>query len=188
MVGETKLHPANRPNDLNDREPIRRSDDEPDLWFDRLQRFALAGPRRSLQAIYNQERAQARKSAAQTLPSAWRNAAERWHWRERVAEFDRVEREQRAAAYASDRQREREERLALLKALRGKLVSALMQLDPAEASWSDVIAGIRMVVTQLRIEYDDLPVQTSQNVGVGIAIYLPQKQPVDDREMDDLDA
>ena len=71
-----------------------------------------------------------------------------------MAELARLRRE-----FAEEAKADKSERIRLLKAYRGKLIQALPQVDIKSAKFADLSAGIRMVVDQLRSEYDDQPTQ-----------------------------
>ncbi|HNP70954.1 MAG TPA: hypothetical protein PKK15_07600 [Kouleothrix sp.] len=136
-----------------------RREGEPDLWYDRFERFRLAGPARSLLSIYNAERAKEQQEPARDIPGAWKDAAEAWQWRTRAAAWDAAEQQKRRDAYDAEREEDHEARVTLLKLAHAKLFHAVNALDPKQMRASDVIDGIQMVVRELRAEYDDLPTQ-----------------------------
>lgn len=72
-----------------------RQPDEPNNWYARFERFRLAGPNRSVLAVYNAERKAAGKSGAKSNPRPWDDAARAWRWRERAEDFDESERARR---------------------------------------------------------------------------------------------
>lgn len=145
---------------MDDERPSwERQDGEPDLWFDRFERFRLAGPARSLLGIYNAERTKDGDSAARDIPGAWKDAAEAWQWRVRAAAWDAAEQQKRREQYDAERASDHEARVTLLKLARSKLFHAVNSLDPSRMKPVDVLRGIQIVVEQLRAEYDDLPTQ-----------------------------
>src|SRR6185295_9483449 len=143
----------------SDEQPLyAQQDDEPGLWFDRFQRFLLAGPSRSLLSIYNGERVADDPAAppAKAVPSSWREQAERWQWRHRAAVWDAAEQQQRREQYDAERAEDHEARVMMLKALRGKLMQRLQSLDASAIKAEVLIQGIKMVAQELRAEYNDL--------------------------------
>ncbi len=66
----------------------QREPNEPNLWFDRFNRFRLLGPRRSLLAVYNAEQADKSGTKRRKTPGAWDAAAKEWRWRERAEGWD----------------------------------------------------------------------------------------------------
>ncbi len=82
---------------------------EPDKWFDRLTRFRLLGPARSLIAVYRAEpkpkasrrrafrqgqkgHEKARKGKRSGIPGAWTRAAKDWRWLQRAEAWDAAQR------------------------------------------------------------------------------------------------
>ncbi|NJL53930.1 hypothetical protein HC928_01405 [bacterium] len=56
--------------------PWDQQPEEPDRWFSVFEQFRLAGPKRSLLAIYNAERAAKNQLPAVNVPGSWgRNRA-----------------------------------------------------------------------------------------------------------------
>lgn len=72
----------------NDSLSSNRADDEPAKWHARYELFRSLGPNRSLLAAYNAEREKARKSPTASVPSSWKEAADRWRWKERATAWD----------------------------------------------------------------------------------------------------
>lgn len=136
-----------------------RRDKEPDIWYDRFERFRLAGPSRSLLSIYNAERAKEQQEAARDVPGAWKDSARIWQWRDRAAAWDAAEQQKRRDEYDAERTADHEHRVTLLKVTRSKLFEALSGLDTSRINPGDLIRGVAMVVQELRAEYDDLPTQ-----------------------------
>jgi hypothetical protein len=146
----------------DDEQPLyEQMDGEPGLWFDRFERFRLAGPSRSILSIYNGERVAEDSAAppAKSVPSTWREQAELWQWRHRAAVWDAAEQQTRREQYDRERAEDHEARVMMLKALRGKLMQRLQSLGVDEIRADQLIRGIQMVAQELRAEYNDLPVQ-----------------------------
>lgn len=150
------------PPDQLDEAPIwEQQDGEPGLWFDRFHRFLESGPTRSMLSLYNAERVaeDATAQPAKTVPSSWREQADLWQWRHRAAVWDAAEQQRRREQYDQERAEDHEARVMALKALRGKLMQRLQALDAQEISPALLVNSLRMVVQELRAEYNDLPVQ-----------------------------
>ncbi len=75
-------------------EPWDRLPDEPNLWYDRFERFRLMGAGRSVLAVYREYLAHkgAKWRGRSGLPTSWRNAVERFRWRERAEAWDERQR------------------------------------------------------------------------------------------------
>jgi hypothetical protein len=73
-------------------------------------------------------------------------------WVERVKRFDEIQAEVQRLEFETDRRAMKAERIATLKQTLTRLKAALVQLNPKNASWSEVVSGIRRVHEQMRIE------------------------------------
>jgi hypothetical protein len=148
-----------------------RQPGEPGRWYERFERFRLAGPGRALLPIYNGERERAGKGKSASPPAAWTVAAQRWRWRERAEAWDAHEQEERRRQDAADRARARAERVALLRAFQAKVARGLLLLDPESADprgrlgWRTAVEALRMLVQELRAEYDDEPTRRVHHDG-----------------------
>lgn len=136
-----------------------RMDGEPDLWYDRFERYRLMGPSRSLLAVYNAERLDRSEGPAKAIPGAWVYACRVWDWKNRASTWDAYEGQRRRELYDKEREEDHEARVMLLKAMRAKLVQRLNTLVPEEIKPELLVRGIQIVAQELRAEYDDLPVQ-----------------------------
>ncbi len=101
-----------------------------------------------------------RPEKVHSIPHRWRAAVVRWEWHARVAAWDAAERERLRAEYEADRRAARAEQIRLLNAANRKLEAALAALDPADATWSDVTAAIKLVCAELRREEADALVES----------------------------
>lgn len=129
---------------------------EPAIWYRRLCDLA-AQVRRSLLALYNLEREKAGKGGrALSIPSTWDAAAQRWHWRDRLAAYDRAVLDARAAQLDAARcadiellgQQSREDARAiraLTQAIVQQLAQRLKDLE-AETIEPGQIAGLLRAV------------------------------------------
>lgn len=86
----------------------------------------------------------------------------RWNWQERVREFDANTQEAINKQWLADRAADKRTRITYLTAFRGKVGEAMASLDPTRASMAEVSSALKMVVCELRAEYDDEPVQRNE--------------------------
>jgi hypothetical protein len=120
-------------------EPWDRLPGEPNRWYNRFERYRLAGAGRSLLAIYNEERQKAGKEErASRIPGAWDRAAARWCWRERAAASDEHERRQARDARARDIAEMNGRHIQEAIALQAKAIERLKSLDLEDLSPGDV--------------------------------------------------
>lgn len=96
-------------SNLWDRQPR-----EPMNWFERFERFRLAGANRSMLAIYKAEKAVTDAAKGKpykepkTLPKQWRDLSSKWRWRERAEAWDahliEIRREEEAKRLAEEQE------------------------------------------------------------------------------------
>lgn len=135
---------------------------EPLLWFDRFERYRLAGSGRSMLAIYNaerQEKAAARGrdfAAARSVPGAWDNNADKWQWKVRAEAWDEAEVERRRIEFREERLRRRERRQAVLDEVFEKLATLVTNLDK-KASAGQLSMLLKEAFANERAEFDDEP-------------------------------
>lgn len=119
---------------------------EPGHWYDRLERFRLLGPGRSIEVVFRQERTAGRPS------KHWYEAAKRWRWVERAEAWDGANREEIRAAEADRRFDAREKRLAEEETLRAGMFAALSKIEWGKLEQAQALG----LLPQLRIFYSDL--------------------------------
>jgi hypothetical protein len=141
-----------------------RLDGEPTLWYERFERFRLAGPGRSLLKLYNEEREKAGKGGiAKRVPGAWDEAVKIWQWDARADAWDAAqlaeEATRREAEIAKEREEARANRRAMLKAYGSRVAQGLQLFDPKKMTPADVSRGVDTYLDQSRAEYDDEPTQ-----------------------------
>jgi len=78
-----------------------------------------------------------------------------YRWIARLARFDQLENLRRLTVMRDRADADRDTRIRLLEVFRGKIITALQSLDPAAANWTDVTGALRMVMQELRREYQD---------------------------------
>ncbi len=129
-----------------DRQPA-----EPLPWYRRFLLYRDLGPRRRLATAY--QSGQRRRSA--DVPASWLDAFDRWRWRQRALDWDA---EQLAAAATVKREtaeRERLERVGLLKGARAKIITVLQRTDGTSDDFGPLVSQIATITEQLRKESDE---------------------------------
>jgi len=158
-----------------------RREGEPMIWYNRFERYRLMGSTRSLLGMYKLEIAEKGRKGKSTkpptkAPTAWDKAATAWNWKARAESWDMQEVEARAAAAAAlqakedaERERERQEwrlkRKQLAQGLFAKAAAALNSVGGENpiANLSQVANTVKIVLGELRAEFDDLPTQRGVN-------------------------
>jgi hypothetical protein len=120
-------------------QPWERQPGEPNRWYDRFERFRLAGPGRSLLGAVNAERAARGTRPTTSVPHTWAKNAKRWQWRERAEAWDEHERVQARAAHAQEVEEMNRRHIQEAKALQSKAFQRLKALDPEQFSPYDVL-------------------------------------------------
>lgn len=108
--------------------------EEPTPWFQRFEAYRLAGPGRSVLAVYRQEREKAGKGGkVLSVPGAWDAAAAKYQWRDRVEAWDQhiIEKQRQAAEdyYRQQLERHKDNSLKLANTSLGLAVRTLQRLD-----------------------------------------------------------
>jgi hypothetical protein len=116
-----------------------RQPGEPNRWYDRFERFRLAGPSRSLMGTVNLERAEKGVKRQRFVPGAWAEAARRWCWRQRAEAWDERERQKACEARAQEVAEMNRRHIQEAQALQNKAVQSLKSLDPVTFSASDTL-------------------------------------------------
>lgn len=132
--------PDNKPTTPNKRPrkdlpPIPREAGENEAWYSRVCSYILAGPGRSVLAVFNGERSEKDRQGqsskpATSLSAGWRKMIDRFHWRERAGRFDLELIELEKTRFSEDRESERRKRFALLRRLRRKISVMLVLFNP----------------------------------------------------------
>lgn len=141
----TSMNPE---SDLPDNEHAAwdRMPGEGDRWYARFEKFRLAGPSRSVHAVYNDEResdGKARKSKiGDSVPRAWSDAVTKWQWRERAAAWDEARQELTRHEEAEAYRKMREQHLALVSTALGKCKERIDAMLPGELRPRDLITWI----------------------------------------------
>lgn len=123
-----------------------RQPNEPGHWYDRLERFRLLGPGRSIEAVYRQEKETGRPS------KHWYAAAKTWRWGERAEAWDGAERELIREAEADRRFDARQKRLTEEETLRAGMFAALSKIEWGKLDQVQALG----LLPQLRIFYSDM--------------------------------
>jgi len=138
----------------SERKSWDRQPGEKTLWFHRFEAYRSQGPGRALLPVY---RFLLNRPKATKAPGSWKVISDRWEWKKRAAAWDDAESQLAREAEAEARKKNREMRLKLLDAYRGKVTQAMAVLHPLSASWRDVTAALAMLIEQSRYEYGEGP-------------------------------
>jgi hypothetical protein len=158
-----------------------RREGEPTKWYTRFEAYRLMGSNRSLLGTVNSEPGkEGQKRTSQNIPNSWRTAAEKWEWKVRAEAWDMREARREAAAVAAWKEREwaeeeqariewRAKRKQLAQGLFSKAAEALTKLgkDESIGTLSQVANTVKIVLGELRAEFDDLPTQRGEFTGPG---------------------
>jgi hypothetical protein len=129
--------------------PWERQHGEPNRWYDRFERYRLAGPGRSLLGTVNAERTERGRARTRSVPQAWAKNAKQWQWRERAEAWDEHQRGQARAAHHQEVEEMNHRHIQEAKALQSKAFQKLKSLDLAQLSPADVL---RYFVEAARLE------------------------------------
>lgn len=77
-----------------------------------------------------------------------------FRWMARLDRYDQLVEEKRAAEFAQLARDDKDVRIKMLQAYRGKITQAMQLLDPSACDWQALTAAMRMVTEQLRREFD----------------------------------
>jgi hypothetical protein len=131
-------------------QPWERQASEPNRWFARFESYRLAGPGRSLLAVYNRERQTAgQNTPASRVPGAWDRAAMRWRWRQRAEAWDEHQRQQARESHTKALTEMNERHIQEAQALQSKALQRLKDLDVDALSVADVL---RFLVEATKLE------------------------------------
>ena len=145
-----------------DLQPWDRQEKEPNLWFNRFERFRLQGPTRSVNSVYVTEWKQKGKKPSSSAPTYWYENAEKWGWHERAEAWDMYEVARRRQEYEEERIEVREARRGMLRTAFNKLATALKAIPDNDerllkTNVHSLVNSIRIIAAELRQEYDDQP-------------------------------
>lgn len=79
-----------------DKKPWERWENEPARWHMRFKRYLAMGYRRSINAVYETERAEKQGKASSKVSAGWYEAARRYQWEARAAAWDDAQSEEKA--------------------------------------------------------------------------------------------
>lgn len=130
-----------------------RQSDEPEQWYLRFARYRDLGPTRTLNRAYAFDRTE--RTVVRTVSPLWFDAFQDWHWRERAALWDEAQRAAAFRALAEPKERDRAERILVLKAARGKLIAAMQATTVEDDRYESIMVGLTRVNEQLRKESED---------------------------------
>lgn len=149
--------------DVEDSAPWERMVGERKLDYALFERYLAMGPERRIKDFLKQQHAI--EVAGRGRPMGLANRVYRlssvWKWAERAGAYDEYLSAKERADYEQERRQQRKARQQVLRAYFGILASKLPQLrsDQKTIDWDDATNALRMLVNELRKEYDDTPEQ-----------------------------
>jgi len=174
-------------------EPLERQPKESKRANQALRDYALMGMGRTLRSLHRVYLRQAEDKPGYQPPTCRNSTIFGWsmkfNWQERVGQWEQNNQRAEMTAYEQERKEDRAARIGLLKATRGKLVSRLNNIDSSTLEWTQVLSGIRMVITELRKEYDDEPIlRIAEKIANmdddELLKFIQDKRPLDDEDED----
>jgi len=119
--------------------PWERPPGEGGRWFARFERFRLAGPARSLLALFNADRLARGLPKQRCVPGAWAQAAKRWRWQERAQAWDEQQQHLARQAHADELREMNDRHVREARGIQAKAVERLRALRPEELKAADVL-------------------------------------------------
>jgi hypothetical protein len=180
--------------DVDDQQPWERKEGEPNLWFQRFERYRLAGPKRTLLGTVNAEKAErGLQRRARSTPGAWQRNFEQWRWKERAEAWDehiarKVAAEAEAKALSSGYAL-RYKRIESLNQIANLLLEELLEEDKRwlpdvkqigggeYAERVDIVRFNSALIQQFRETLDDLAAEMGERVK-GLQITGKDGQPL----------
>jgi hypothetical protein len=157
---------------MSEPRPWDKLPQEPMLWWERFDKhYRPLGAEATLLRAYkawSKEQGRGNKKAA-SAPTSWREAATTWAWESRTEAWVAYQADERRQLEAEATAKSREQRIALLNATFSKALEALRSVQVANAKLGEVTNAIRMVVQELRREYE----LTEGNTAVGEQNKMP---------------
>jgi hypothetical protein len=135
--------------DTTQLEPWEQQPGEPNLWYARYERYRLAGPRRSLLALFNSERREHGAKKARSIPQSWAQKAKQWRWRERAEAWDTFEFQQARVEHAEQFKEMNLRHIQEAKALQSLGVQYLKSLQPDTLS---SVQALRFCIEAAKLE------------------------------------
>lgn len=137
------------------RKPWDIQDGEPIIWYQRFEKYRTLGVHRSLEKLWQSLPG----PHGLNVPNRWYQIANDYNWRDRAAAWDVFQIAEKRREFADEAQEDKRTRLRIIKGARNKLLQALDQLDPSTAKFPEVFSALKVVMDELRSEYDDQPTQ-----------------------------
>ena len=131
--------------------PWDQQPDEPEIWYKRFLVYRDDGYPRTLGMVYRALRA---PHSALQIPPTWLDAFRSWSWRERANAWDLMLRQKKEQEIQTRKETEREQRILVLKASRGKLIEAMQKTEATDPNYSQIVADLASLNSELRKEYE----------------------------------
>jgi len=136
---------------------------ENNRWYERFEKYRLAGITRSVLSIYNGERVQQGQRKSSTVPRTWNAASNEWKWRERAEAWDAHLQQQRRDEDEQMRQKSRQLRQVTIQALQsllgrvvtvhGEKVKDGGSIDARDLK--DIAAAVAIIFKESRLEFGE---------------------------------
>ena len=169
-------------------EPWEQQPGEPNRWYDRFERFRLAGASRSLLGAVNSDRQQNGKRTTRSVPQAWAKAAQQWRWRERAEAWDVHERRQARAAHAQQIEEMNRRHVQEARGLQSAAIGRLKSLNLEQLSPSDtlhfLVAAAKLERTALGVP-ESIEEQRLTGAGGGAVIFTLEDAIRADQELEE---
>lgn len=142
-------------------DPLLRASGETRRANAALRDYCLMGEGRSVRRLHARYREQGGgDSQAKKPPTLYLNTlfgwSSRYDWVARSIRFDQLEQERELREWRDRRREDREIRIKMLESLRAKMIKGLQYAEPQTLDWHELIAGVRMVTTELRHEFGEV--------------------------------
>jgi hypothetical protein len=149
--------------------------DEPDLWYDRLDRFRLLGVTRSIRQLYRDEMQAAGKEPSERAPQVWYEISREWEWLTRCEAWDEYQREIRRREEAEARKQAQERNRTSLDHALGVVITALKAAkegSDGQRLWIDTL--LRLTLERRReFGYDVTRISEIDDADELIKVTLP---------------
>lgn len=139
----------------DDRKPWDRQIKEPSKWFERFERFRMLGPKRSLRATYNGERADNGDGEKPTVASSWTKNSKKWRWIERADAWDREQVRLNRKRFEEDRLAARDERRQMIRDLHEMIVHQMNKGQPDYRDLKDLVQTAATLFKESRLEFGE---------------------------------
>ncbi len=132
-----------------------RQKGENSKWFERFECYRMAGPGRTLLGTVNEMLVNDGEKRRNSPPNSWFINFDKYNWKTRAEAWDDHQRHKDRVENEKARQKARKARAELIMAGIEKCKKAVDVVDPASAKFGEIMAGIKTLNEQARIEFGD---------------------------------